>query len=134
MLLESLAGLPAFALYFIVGYLLVLLFSFVYTKVTPHCEWTLMKENNSSAAIAFGMGLIGFTIPVASAAINSVDIVDYIIWGLVALAAQILTFFTVRLYMPKLTERITNDETPAGLFLGCSALATGILNAACMTY
>lgn len=134
MLLESLAGLPAFALYFFVGYLLVLLFSFVYTRVTPHCEWTLMKENNTSAAVAFGMGVIGFTIPVASAAINSVDLFDYAIWGLVALVAQLVTFFTVRLYMPKLTERITNDEMPAGLFLGCCALATGILNAACMTY
>lgn len=134
MVLESLQGLPAFALYFVVGYLLVLLFSYVYTKVTPHCEWTLMKDNNSSAAIAFGLGLIGYTIPVASAAINSVGLLDYAIWGLVALGAQLITFFTVQLYMPKLTERITNDELPAGLFLGCCALATGVLNAACMTY
>lgn len=134
MIMDSLQGLPAFALYFVCGYLMILLFTAVYTKVTPHCEWTLMRDNNSAAAVAFGLTIVGFTIPVASAAINSVGLVDYLIWGGVALITQLVTFFTVKLYMPRLSERVNADEMPAGLFLGSSALATGILNAACMTY
>lgn len=134
MVWDSLQGLPAFAAYFACGYLMILVFTAVYSKITPHCEWTLMRDNNSAAAVAFGLTIIGFTIPVASAAINSVSLVDYLIWGGVALVTQIITFFAVRLYMPRLSERVSADEMPAGLILGCSALATGILNAACMTY
>lgn len=133
-MMESLAGLPAFALYFVVGYGLVLLFTVIYGWVTPYCEWSLMHNNNKAAAIAFGLGLVGYTIPVASAAINSVSLLDYVMWGLIALVAQVITFVTVRLYMKGLVEKINADETAAGLFLGCAALATGILNAACMTY
>lgn len=134
MILDSLQGLPAFALYFVIGYAFVLVFCVIYGKVTPYCEWTLMRNNNGAAAIAFGLSLVGYTIPVASAAINSVSIFDYMIWGTVALLAQILTFTTVRWYMKDLVERINQDQLAAGLFLGCAALATGILNAACMTY
>ncbi len=134
MIMDSLQGLPAFALYFVSGYLMVLIFMAIYTKITPHCEWTLMRSNNSSAAVAFGLTVVGFTIPVASAAINSVGVIDFVVWGVVAMITQLVTYLTVRLYMPKLTERLTADELPAGVFLGCCALATGLLNAACMTY
>lgn len=134
MLVASLQGLPAFLAYFAIGYVLILAFTLIYTWITPHSEWKLMKAKNRTAAIAIGMSIVGFTIPVASAAINAVNIVDYIIWGIVALIAQLITFFTVRFYMPKLSERVTNDELAAGIFLGSAALATGILNAACMTY
>jgi putative membrane protein len=132
--MESLQGLPAFALYFVSGYVMILLFSAIYTWITPHCEWTLMRENNTAAAIAFGLTIVGFTIPIASAAINSVGVIDFIIWGIIAMITQLITYFTVRFYMSRLTERLTANEMPAGLFLGCCALATGILNAACMTY
>ncbi|MBW8190142.1 DUF350 domain-containing protein [Neiella marina] len=134
MILDSLQGLPAFALYFVIGYAFVLVFCVLYGKVTPYCEWTLMRNNNVAAAIAFGLSLVGYTIPVASAAINSVGILDYVVWAVVALVAQIITFTTVRWYMRDLVDRINQDQIPAGLFLGCAALATGILNAACMTY
>jgi len=134
MLMASLQGLPAFAAYFVLGYALVLMFAAIYSRITPHCEWTLMKQGNTSAAIAFGLSLVGYTLPVASAAINSVNLLDYLIWGVIALIAQLITFFTVRLYMPQLTQRITDNEMPAGFFLGACALATGILNAACMTW
>lgn len=134
MIVASLQGIPAFLAYFMIGYVLVLLFTLLYTWITPHHEWTLLKQNNRSAAIAFGMSIVGFTIPLASAAINAVGLLDYVLWGLVALIAQLVTFFTVRLYIPKLSERVSNDELATGVFLGCAALATGILNAACMTY
>ncbi|MBD1391298.1 DUF350 domain-containing protein [Neiella sp. HB171785] len=134
MIIDSLQGLPAFALYFVVGYGFIVLFCVLYGKVTPYCEWTLMRNNNAAASIAFGLSLVGYTIPVASAAIHSVSIIDYIIWAVVALLAQIVTFMTVRWYMTDLVKRINDDQIAAGLFLGCAALATGILNAACMSY
>ncbi len=134
MVMDSLAGFIPFISYFALGYALILAFLFIYTLVTPHCEWSLMKQNNRAAAVAFSGAFLGFTLPIASAAINSVDLIDFAIWGLIAGVMQLVTFFAAKLYMPKLSERINNDEMSAGLFLAVASLTTGILNAACMTY
>lgn len=134
MFMESLAGFVPFLAYFGIGYVLILAFLSIYTFVTPHCEWTLMKENNASASLAFSGAFIGFTLPVASAAINSVSLIDFTIWGVIAGIMQLITFFLVRLYMPNLSQKIADNQISAGSFLGIASLATGILNAACMTY
>ncbi|CCQ10777.1 hypothetical protein PALB_16440 [Pseudoalteromonas luteoviolacea B = ATCC 29581] len=134
MILESLQGLIPFGLYFGLGYLLITAFAFIYTKVTPHCEWTLMKSNNSAAAVGFSGALIGFVLPISSAAINAVSLLDFVIWGIVAGIIQLIAFFTVRFYMPELSQKIEQNQMSAGAFLGTASLASGILNAACMTY
>jgi putative membrane protein len=36
--------------------------------------------------------------------------------------------------MPKIAERINNNEVSAGIILGSMSVAVGMLNAACMTY
>lgn len=134
MIMESLQGLIPFAIYFGLGYLMILSFLFIYTKVTPHCEWTLMKENNTAAALGFAGAFLGFVLPIASAAVNSVSILDFLVWGILAGLIQLMTFFTVRLYLPRLSERIEEKQISAGVFLGVASLASGVLNAACITY
>ena len=126
MILDSLQGFVPFITYFGLAYLLTLVFLFIYSKVTPYCEWKLVKENNPAAAT--------FVLPIASAAVNAVSLIDFAVWGVIAGVMQLTTFFMVRLYMPKLSEKIENNHISAGLFLGGASLATGILNAACMTY
>jgi putative membrane protein len=59
--------------------------------------------------------------------------VDFVIWGLIALAIQIATFFAVRILLPNLSQRISNDEVAAGLFVALTSIAVGAINAACMT-
>lgn len=125
-----------FALYFGISIVFLIVFKFLYTLVTPHDEWQLIKENqNVSAAIGFGGALIGFAIALASAASNSVSLVDFAIWGAIALVAQCLAFAIVRFgFMPRIVERIEKNELSAGIMLGAMNVAIGLLNAACMTY
>ncbi|RLM19056.1 hypothetical protein BIY29_17235 [Brenneria alni] len=127
-------ALLAFAAYFFIGFVMVLAFLFIYTRVTPHDEWTLIKANNSAAAIGFAGALIGYVIPLASAAVNSVSLVDYIIWGIVALVIQLLIYGAVRIYLPGLSQHIQKNEVASGVFLCTASLGGGILNAACMSY
>lgn len=54
MILQSLAGLPAFLLYFCTGLIAVVLYLFVYTRVTRHDEFKLICDNHPAAAIALG--------------------------------------------------------------------------------
>lgn len=127
-------SLIAFCSYFFIGAAMILLFLFIYTKITPHDEWQLIKNNNLAASLAFSGSILGYVIPLASAAVNAVSILDYLVWGAIALVVQLLVYGGVRLYMPKLSEKIIAHNIAAGLFMGTSALAGGIFNAACMTW
>jgi putative membrane protein len=109
-------------------------FSVYLLKITPHNEWQLIKNNNMAASLAFSGTLLGYVIPLSSAAINAVSIPDYFAWGGIALVIQLIIYGGVRLYMPALSEKIINHNTAAGLFMGTAALAGGIFNAACMTW
>ena len=129
--LTSLGGLINFAIYFALSLVLLVLFKLVYTFITPHDEWKLVRENkNVAAAIGLVGAVIGFSLALASAASHSVSIIDFIIWSIVALIAQTIAFGFVRfVLMPSLIERINNNEIAAGIVLGGISVAVGILNA-----
>jgi putative membrane protein len=129
----SFAGLPAFLSYFGCAMLLLLLFGLIYTRLTAHDEFELIRHGKSSAAIALGGSLLAFALPLCSAIVHSVSLIDFVIWGLIALVIQIATFFAVRLFLTNLSQRITNNEMSAGLFVALASLSVGTINAACMT-
>ncbi|MBB4443005.1 MULTISPECIES: DUF350 domain-containing protein [Rhizobium] len=133
-MLDYMAGLPAFLGYFAVGLAAYGVFAVIYTFLTPQKEVQLIRAGNLAAVTAFLGALVGFSLPLASAAANSVSIVDYIIWAVVGILAQILAFYIANFTMTDLHEKITADNIAAGIWGGGIALVIGILNAACMTY
>jgi putative membrane protein len=52
MILQSPARLPAFLVYFCTAIIAVAAYLLVYTRITPHNEFQLIRDNNSAAAIA----------------------------------------------------------------------------------
>jgi len=134
MVLQSLAGLPAFLVYFCTALVAVSAYLFVYTRVTPHDEFLLIRENNPAAAIALGLSLLGFALPLVSAIAHSANVWDCLIWGVVALIVQIIVYYIVKIPVPNLSERIAGGELAAAIWLGLASLAAGALNAASMIY
>jgi putative membrane protein len=130
---ESLGGLPAFLAFFATAAVLTVLFVLIYTRITRHDELALIKQNVPAAAVAFSGSLIGFSLPLASAINNSADLIDMILWGIVALVVQLIAYVIVRLFMPKVSQRIEAGELAAGIWLAAASLAAGIINAASMT-
>ncbi len=128
-----LAELPEFLAFFVVSLIMMIVFCAIYPTVTRHNEIKLIKENSAAAAVAFSGAMIGFALPLASAMISSATILEMIIWGVVALIVQIVVYLLVRLPMPRVSERIEQNEIAAGIWLGASSLTAGILNAASMT-
>lgn len=135
-LTNSLAGLGAFLLYFSLSLVFLLVFKFVYVRFTPHDEWKLVKEDqNIAAAIGLSGSILGYCLAIAGAASNSVNLIDFAIWGVVALLAQLVAFAIMRFgFMPKIVERIEAGEIPAGIVMAATSVSVGLLNAACMTY
>ncbi len=136
MLSKLLAGFPNFLLYFSLSLAFLLAFKFIYVRLTPYDEWTLIKDHkNTAAAIALSGAFLGYCLAISGAAKNSVNIADFAVWGVVALMAQLVAFAIVRLvFLPRIGERIENDEVPAGIVLATVSVSVGVLNAACMSY
>lgn len=65
-------ALLGFVLYVATACVLLALFQFAYTKVTPHNEWALIRANNTAAAIALGGAIIGFALPASNVIAYSV--------------------------------------------------------------
>jgi len=134
LIIELIAPLSHFLAYLGTAFGLTALYAVVYTAVTPQAEWTLLRQGNVSAALAFGGSLLGFVLPLASAISHSVSIPDCVVWGLVALVIQIAAFFGLRAFLRNLPRDIEEDRRGVATFAALFFLSVGVLNAACMTW
>ena len=132
MVLQSLVGLPAFLVYFCTGIVAVMLYLFVYLRVTAHDEFALIRKDCTPAAIALGLSLLGFVLPVASAIVHSANVIDCLIWSIIALIVQVIVYFAVRIPVPNLSKRIADGELAPAIWLGLASLSAGALNASSM--
>ena len=133
-LLASMQLFDDFLIYLILSLVLLAAFSWLYDKVTPYNEMQLIREGNTAAAIAYSGAVIGLALPLGSAVAHSVNPVDMLIWGIVALAVQVLVYFLVRRLLPRLNAHIPEDKVAPAILLAATSLAAGIINAACLTY
>lgn len=134
MMTQSLTGLPAFLSYFAAAIGLLAVFLLAYLWITPYREISLIREGNAAAAASLSGAMIGFVLPLASAIVHSVSLLDMAVWGLIALIIQLLAYLAARLLLPNLAHSIPGGQIASGVFLAALSLAIGLLNAACMTY
>lgn len=123
----------SFIVYFITAIILLVIYSKVYEKITPYKEFDLIANGNTAAACSYGGSLLGFTIPLASAITHSPGLLDMMLWGLIALIVQILTFLAVKMIFPAIVADIPANQLSKGIFLGIVSILVGILNAACIS-
>jgi len=133
-LIATISGLVPFLMYFGTALVLLMIFMTIYMWMTPNDEVALIKEDNAAASVVLSAAFVGFSIPLASAAANSVNLVDFIVWGIIAGIAQLLVFLVFRRFYPLVAERITKGEIAVSIKLAGLSITVGLLNAACMTY
>lgn len=126
------AALPHFLLYFLAAVVLAVAFLAVYVAITPHKEFKLIREGNTAAATQLVGTFLGFAIPTAMVIGHSVNIPDMLLWGAVAAVVQLLVFFLIGRLFPAIEQRIEQNCTASGTFIGGMGLGIGILQAACM--
>lgn len=128
------SGLISFAAYFFGAVAYCVAFCVVYTRLTAHDEFNLIiHQQNASAAIAFGSSLIGFAIALAGAIHNTRSVGEFVIWGFVAFATQVLAYLLARLGHPGLSEAIEENALAAAVWVGAVSISAGALSAACMS-
>ncbi|MBK9607302.1 MAG: DUF350 domain-containing protein [Betaproteobacteria bacterium] len=133
-LMASLQYVDDFLIYLVLALALLTAFAWIYDRVTPYRELELIRGGNTAAAIAYSGAVIGLALPLASAVAHSVNPVDMVVWGVLALAVQVLVYFLVRRLVPQLNDNIPDNKVAPAVLLAAISLAAGILNAACLTY
>ncbi|MFL1564109.1 DUF350 domain-containing protein [Pseudomonas sp. O64] len=127
------AAVFGFVTYILGAAIIFALFQFIYTRVTPHKEFELIRAGNVSAAVALGGAIIGFAIPASNVIAYSISILDFVVWAVIAALVQLLAFLVTSLVLKSTSERIKNGELAAGIYVAAVAISVGMLNAACMT-
>jgi putative membrane protein len=127
------AAVFGFVSYLLGAAVLFALFQFIYTRITPHKEFELIRSGNVAAAIALGGAIIGFAIPASNVIAYSISILDFVVWAVIAALVQLLAFLVTSLVLKGTSERIRKGEIAAGIYVAAVAISVGMLNAACMT-
>ena len=133
MVMQSLQGLPAFIAYFCLTVVAVVAFLLIYTRITPYSEFELIRKNVVGAAIALGLSMLGFALPLASAVAHTADLVDCAIWAVIALIVQLIAFYAARIPVPDLSGRIAAGDLAPAIWLGLASLTAGLMSAPSMT-
>lgn len=110
-------GFDNFFISTLVAGLLLVISCVVYVLLTPMKEMELLRNGNASAGLGLAGVIIGLAIPIASALATSLSLFDLLIWGVVALLIQLLSFRIVDLILKDLPRRIENDEAGAAILL-----------------
>ncbi|MBL8670846.1 MAG: DUF350 domain-containing protein [Alphaproteobacteria bacterium] len=129
-----LATLPNYLSYFVAQICLIAIFTAIYTTVTPYREFTLIRQGNATAAISLVGVVIGFALALLSVSAHAGNLVDMVVWGVIALIAQLLMFVVVSRLLPGFRQGIEGNTMAYGVTLGGLSIAMGLINAGALTY
>ncbi|HEY0332706.1 MAG TPA: DUF350 domain-containing protein [Stenotrophomonas sp.] len=129
----DLQSLLAFLSYFGVGLGVLIASTVIVALITPHRDITLLRQGNAAAATALAGNLIGLALPLHSAISHSVSLVDALIWGVVAAAAQVVAYLLASVVAGRISRQITDNVVAAGIFSAGVSIAVGLINAAAIT-
>src|SRR6202158_1125706 len=133
-LMQSIAGFPAFLLYFVLALILLALFVAIYVRVTPYREIALIREGNIAASISLSGALIGLVLPLASAIAHSVSSLDRVAWGVIALVVQLIVYAVTSGLVPRFREAIEAGRAAPATLLAALSVSGGLFTAPSVSY
>nr|WP_070960923.1 DUF350 domain-containing protein [Hyphomonas sp. Mor2] len=123
-------GFPDFLLMTGTAGILLVLASTIYILLTPWKELALVRGGNGAAGLALSGAIAGLAIPIASCLASSLTLLDLLVWGVVALLLQLLTYRIIDMLLRDIPTRIQNDEAGAAIVLIAAKLAAAMILAA----
>jgi putative membrane protein len=131
---DSIRYFDDFLIFFVIAIALLAAFTWIYVKVTPYKEIELIRAGNTAAAISLSGAMLGFALPLASTVANAVNLVDLLLFAVLAAVVQLVVFVFVRMLMPGLSGAIVHGEIAPATFLAAASISVGLLNAAALVY
>ncbi|WP_341209815.1 DUF350 domain-containing protein [uncultured Sphingomonas sp.] len=128
-------GAGHFLIAFAIACLFLAVFKWLYQVSTPYDERRLVAEGNMAAAITFGGAIVGFALPLASALEVTANPLEFVAWGVLAGAIQVVASLVVRrIVIRDLVAKIETGNVASAVYMAATSIAVGLLNAACMSY
>ncbi len=128
-----LSGIPFLLTHFGVTIVMLVVGAFIYIKITSHDEMALIRDGNNAAAVSLSGAILGLAIPLAFCMANSVNVYDIVIWGLVTLVIQLVTFWIIDLWLRDLSRKIEDGQGGTAILLASVKLAVASINAAAIS-
>ena len=128
-----LSGIPFLLTHFGVTIVMLVVGAFIYIKITSHDEMALIRDGNNAAAVSLSGAILGLAIPLAFCMANSVNVYDIVIWGLVTLVIQLVTFWIIDLWLRDLSRKIEDGQVGTAILLASVKLAVASINAAAVS-
>lgn len=128
-----LSGIPFLLTHFGVTIVMLVVGAFIYIKITSHDEMALIRDGNNAAAVSLSGAILGLAIPLAFCMANSVNVYDIVIWGLVTLVIQLVTFLIIDLWLRDLSRKIEDGQVGTAILLASVKLAVASINAAAIS-
>lgn len=125
-------GLPVLVAQFTPTLALLIVGVAVYMAITPFHEMRLVHAGNAAGGIVLAGSMVTLAIPLAATLATSRFSLDILIWGLVALVLQLLTFVAATLLIRGLRGMIEAGNLAAAWLLVGVQLAVALLNAGAM--
>jgi len=131
-ILEMLSHAPSFFGYFVMGLFFLCAYFLAYTRTTQYDEMTLIRQGNTAAAASLVGSALGFSLPLYAAIVHSASAQAFVFWALVALVAQIGTYYFLKLALKDVDAQIEANNPAYGILDGGISLVVGVINAACV--
>jgi len=133
MVLDALGqGLPLLLTQFLLTLVLLGVGVAVYMTTTPFRERELVRQGNTAAATLLGGTVIALAVPLAALLTTSARLLDILVWGVIALVLQLLTFAVVSQVVRGTRAMIEAGNVATAIVLVSAQLAVALLNAAAM--
>lgn len=126
------SGLPVLVLQFATTLALLGVGAAIYMALTPFHERELIAAGNTAAGIVLAGTLLALAIPLAATLATSAYTLDILLWGIVALVIQLVTFRLASLFIKGLREMIEQGNVAAACALTGIQLSVALLNAGAM--
>jgi len=128
-------GLINVCLYFIVSAVIILIATFIFTKLVKYKVWDEIKKGNLSVAMSTGGLILGLANIIQFAIRTSETIYETAKWGLVGVVALFIVYFGFELLTRKLDvmKEIEKDNRAVGFITMMYIVAFSFVIAACIS-
>ncbi|MDF2946370.1 MAG: hypothetical protein K0S51_1049 [Bacillales bacterium] len=125
-----------FVTYFGVALILLVVGLVIMELTTKNKEYKLISEGNKAASYLLGGRVLALSIVLYSALANAISLFDLVIWGSIAVVAQIIVFYLAELLTPNfnVVKAIDDNNEAVGIFLMLLSIAIGVVIAGSITY
>lgn len=126
------SGLPELLLHFVTVLVLWAIAVGIYTLVTPYHERDLIERGNTAAAIVLAGAIVAIALPLAALLATTGDVIDILVWGVIAVVLQLVTMAMVSLVLRGLKRLVEANNMAAAMIVAAAQIAVALLNAAAM--